>query len=133
VSLLGALAEVAGARTRAVGVAPEPVEHDLIVHATETAEGLRLDETGEAARNRTIWRETGNGIELAHLRFGDDRPVVLGTMIETRPGRWTFAEPHFCGDDVYQVSARLHADGVTLRWRIIGPKKDQRVVTRYRH
>lgn len=131
-SLLAALAEVASARTRAAGVAPAPVEHELVVRAVETGDGLRLNESGDSARNRTIWRRTGEGIELAHLRFGDDRPVMLGTLIEIEPGRWRFGEPHRCGDDIYDTAVRVHADGATLRWRITGPKKNQRVVTRYR-
>jgi hypothetical protein len=63
----------------------------------------------------------------AEVRFTDGRafhPLDLGA------GRWT-AE-HLCGADLYRGSFRaLGPDSWRAEWRIVGPRKDQVLVSRF--
>ncbi|WGH79013.1 DUF6314 family protein [Jannaschia ovalis] len=91
---------------------------------------LRGVETGEirqggqvfAARRETLWREGPDGIEVA---FGDGRPFhVIGP-----DGR----AHHDCAPDTYLLRYDLSAwPRWSVRWRVTGPRKDYRALTRYR-
>lgn len=80
-------------------------------------------------RNATAWRPLpdGGGIELSHLRRGDDRPTLLARLTPG-PGRtWVAAEPHVCGPDRYFASLEWIEDGLRLVWEVESPTDPYRL------
>lgn len=75
------------------------------------------DHTGPA-RRELLWLSGPAG--AADVRFADGRPFYPADF---RTGRWHAV--HRCGDDLYQVTYRIHAaDLLTELWRVHGPGKD---------
>ncbi len=68
---------------------------------------------------------------LEHLRFGDDKPVVLVDIKPLDGHHWQSIAPHYCGQDEYFLSIKLKADQLILDWRIMGPNKDQQSTIYY--
>jgi hypothetical protein len=100
-----------------------------------------LDRSGGA-----VWREAGRLVidgfdgpasRTLHLapdrgawqvRFDDGRPFH---SLDLSTGRWE-AE-HLCGPDLYRGRfAVLDHDRMTIRWRVIGPDRDDVIATGYR-
>lgn len=103
--------------------------------------GLRVREEGvwEPGRGRELrflnryrWTRGADGLGLEHLRRGAGRPVFLVELVSDGDGGLVSREPHLCGEDRYRARVRLVEGGVSLSWRILGPKKRQRLESVYR-
>ena len=82
---------------------------------------LRQDGGAFEARRETVWRDGPEGIAVA---FGDGRPFHM----------WRPGEParHDCPPDDYRLRFDLSAWPCwSVRWRVVGPRKDYRALTRY--
>lgn len=96
-------------------------------------------EDGRAAlafRNLLRWTVEPDRILLAHRRHG---PAAGTRLVELRPQRIGPAgaglvgvEPHHCGADRYEATLKLAEDGFDMLWRVTGPRKDERLIHRYR-
>jgi hypothetical protein len=42
------------------------------------------------------------------------------------------ADPHVCREDLYTARLEFDAEGVRLRWAIVGPRKDEQILYLYR-
>jgi len=61
------------------------------------------------------------------VRFDDGRPFH---PLDLRAGRC--AVDHPCGEDHYAGEIRVETpDTVVIAWRVVGPRKDQTIVSRY--
>ncbi|MBS3822409.1 MAG: hypothetical protein KGY53_00780 [Wenzhouxiangellaceae bacterium] len=115
-----------------------------VTHAADDAidfeENGRFEaEDGRAAlafRNLLRWTVEPDRIVLAHRRHG---PAAGTRLVELRPQRIGPAEaglvgiePHRCGADRYQATLKLAGDGFDMVWRVTGPRKDERLIHRYR-
>ncbi len=100
----------------------------------ETGTGLIWDEDGEIAfgpltgraQRRLLVVPVGEGWEV---RFSDGRPFhpLDLTAPSTTPVR------HDCGNDLYLGTFDiLAADAFDVTWTVTGPRKDQRIHSRYR-
>ncbi|MEM7644189.1 MAG: DUF6314 family protein [Pseudomonadota bacterium] len=92
-----------------------------LTRCTETGTLTQGDRSFEAGRE-TIWIATPDAIDI---RFADGRPFHRLDA--------TGRDRHDCPPDLYD----LHYDfsvwpGWSVRWRVIGPRKDYRALTRYR-
>lgn len=142
----------AGVRVRGVAVdhiAGARFERSGVVRVERAAGGLadclilreRSSVAGSGGLARPAWNaerwSVGDAgtLELAHLRFGPDRPVALAAFARWRWRRgWAEARsvaPHACGPDRYWCLVRLGAGAVEVRWRVLGPAARQTVVTLY--
>ena len=92
-------------------------------------DGLRCVEAGRLsqggagfeARRETLWRATDDGIEV---RFSDSRPfhVIDGPHAQ-----------HDCPPDTYLLDYDWSGwPRWSVGWRVTGPRKDYRALTRYR-
>jgi Family of unknown function (DUF6314) len=95
--------------------------------------GLRWDEAGRArfggheGEARRALAIVADG-DAWQVRFDDGRSFH---DLDLRAGRWPAA--HDCGADRYEGLYELDgADAMTVWWRVRGPAKDQRIVSRYR-
>lgn len=103
-------------------------------HTLVFAERGRFHPDGGAAlafRNVFRWRREGGRIHLAHLRHGPDRPVALFTLAPRDALTWASESDHRCGDDRYRAQMGLEEGGIRVRWRILGPSKDETLDYRY--
>lgn len=101
--------------------------------------GLAYHETGQLhlpgraplfAERRYLW-DAGSGGQIV-VRFTDGAPFHSFDPAEAEP-----RAEHLCGEDHYTVRYRFPG-GATLEagwhcdWAVTGPRKDYRIVTRYR-
>ncbi len=70
------------------------------------------------------WGVTERGMRLSHRRRGE--AVFLFDLVpDENSGSWVSEQPHLCGDDIYQGRLDITATGITLSWRVTGPRKDE--------
>ncbi|CUH39632.1 hypothetical protein JSE7799_02359 [Jannaschia seosinensis] len=84
-------------------------------------EGM-LEQDGRpfAARRETLWRATAGAIDV---RFADGRPFHV---IDGGTSR------HDCAPDLYELRYDFAAwPHWSVRWRVVGPRKNYRALTRY--
>ena len=74
------------------------------------------------------WWAEGPALAVEHRRQGTPASAVL----DWTGGRWRARTPHLCAPDAYDVTLWADADGVAVAWTVTGPRKDDRIVTRYR-
>jgi len=86
--------------------------------------------------NALRWTLEPDRIVLAHCR----QDAEVGTrLVEFRPpprpcsdADLTSAAPHPCGQDRYAAVLKLADGGFDLVWQVTGPRKQQRLIHRYR-
>ncbi|CTQ32407.1 DUF6314 family protein [Jannaschia rubra] len=111
-----------GTRARFLGVSTWAPD-GTVLRCTEAG---TLEQAGRRyeAHRVTLWRATVQGVEVL---FADGRPFhrlpVPGDRAVVR---------HDCAPDVYDIAYDFRArTRWTLRWRVRGPRKDYRALTRY--
>lgn len=133
------LARLAAARSADVDVAAGDGWHGSgtgAVHVEHDGDALVVMEAGVWGpdgsrpmrwRATSRWHLDGDALAVEHLRQGVPASAVLDEIGD----HWTGREPHRCGDDLYAVDLALEADAVVVTWTASGPRKADRVVTRY--
>lgn len=66
-------------------------------------------------------------ISLEHLRRGPERPVFLFHLAPTGNRILTSVDSHLCEGDAYFGQIHFSADNMHLRWRVIGPAKNEEI------
>lgn len=66
-------------------------------------------------------------ITLEHLRFGVDRPVFLFQLAPTSENVLESISSYICGEDSYLGRLSCLEDHVALKWKIMGPKKNEEI------
>jgi hypothetical protein len=64
-------------------------------------------------------------ISLEHLRLGPNSPVFLFHLAPTGNQILASLESHLCGEDAYLAQVLWDAHSIRLKWRVIGPKKNE--------
>lgn len=84
---------------------------------------------GISFHNATAWHRAvdGTAVDLSHLRRGDTRPTFLVRLVPAAVGRWSSAEPHRCGADLYSAWLSTTPDDLTLGWEVEGPSDQYRL------
>ena len=82
-------------------------------------------------RLRWTWDAARGILVLHHARRGDDSAVHLGDLAPGPDGTWRSLAPHLCGADAYDVAVTAEEQQLVVVWRILGPKKDIRMVRIY--
>ena len=77
---------------------------------------------------RSRWRAEGAALAVEHDRQG----VPAAAVLDLADGRWRARVPHVCTPDTYDVALWTEPDAVVVAWTVTGPRKDDRIVTRYR-
>ncbi|MFT4694050.1 MAG: hypothetical protein ACI8TE_000949 [Francisella sp.] len=78
--------------------------------------------------NEYIWTQLSeNKLRLSHSRFGYDNEVILFELEPITNTQWASIEPHICGKDLYSAELLITNNHIKLKWRIIGPKKDETI------
>jgi len=70
-------------------------------------------------------------VSLEHLRRGEDNPVFLFHLAPTSEGCLTSVDSHLCANDAYFGKVEFDRFSLKLTWRVIGPKKNERIEYRY--
>ncbi|WP_342588724.1 DUF6314 family protein [Salinicola lusitanus] len=83
-------------------------------------------------RNVYRWDLHSERISLSHERRGTAAAVWLFDLIASDEDTLVSAEVHQCAADAYSATLTLVSDGIDLEWRIVGPRKDERILYRYR-
>lgn len=93
--------------------------------------GNWLNEQGEEVNFSNVFRwsfdRSAALITLEHLRFGLDQPVFLFHLAPTSRHSLTSVDSHLCGGDTYFGKIHLDRYGLSLSWRVIGPKKNEEI------
>jgi hypothetical protein len=69
------------------------------------------------------WSVAEEGLAVAHLRRGEDHPVVLVRLVVGPDGGWRSVRPFVCGADEYSAHLRLEGADMVFRWMVRGPRK----------
>ena len=64
-------------------------------------------------------------IRIEHLRFGENRPVLLLTLSPVDEHLFKSMQPHACKEDTYFASVLFEEHYIHLNWRILGPGKHE--------
>lgn len=126
------LGRIRAFRSVARGLAP----HAIRASGEAAFDGERLRERGEALSLGKSWpvtntyalRQRGGSVLVSHERFRD--PVDLLEM-RAAHGGWASESPHVCVEDLYHCRARRWRGGLAVRWRVVGPGKDQSITVLY--
>lgn len=83
-------------------------------------------------RNVYRWELYHDHIGLFHERRGVEAAVALFDLIPVSEDSLVSAEAHQCAADAYSARLVLTPGGLDLEWRILGPRKDERILYHYR-
>ncbi|MGM8931253.1 DUF6314 family protein [Salinicola sp. V024] len=83
-------------------------------------------------RNVYRWELFDNRVGLFHERRGVEAAVPLFDLIAESDDTLVNAEVHQCAADAYSARLVLTPEGLDLEWRIVGPRKDERILYHYR-
>lgn len=83
-------------------------------------------------RNVYRWDIHPDRIALSHERRGVEDAVSLFDLVVENDDTLVSAEVHQCAADAYSARLTLTEDGIDLAWRIVGPRKDERILYHYR-
>jgi hypothetical protein len=90
---------------------------------------------GPASLFRNVYRWTLDAeracLALEHLRFGVEQPVFLFELVPSGD-ILVSACPHLCREDEYTARLWLEPGELRLDWRVMGPRKDERIEYCYR-
>ncbi len=70
-------------------------------------------------------------IGLEHLRHGAGKPVFLFHLKPKKLGLLVSIDSHLCGSDAYFGQVQLSPQYLQLSWKIVGPKKNDRIESLY--
>jgi hypothetical protein len=70
-------------------------------------------------------------IGLEHLRFGAAKPVFLFHLKAKTESLLASIDSHLCGSDAYFGQLQIKSHFLQLSWRIVGPKKNDRIECLY--
>ena len=70
-------------------------------------------------------------ISLEHLRLGVLRPVFLFFLKPVSRNCLASEEGHDCNEDQYFGRLYLDKNGLNLKWRVLGPNKNQEINSYY--
>lgn len=70
-------------------------------------------------------------IGLEHLRHGASKPVFLFHLKPKRKALLASIDSHLCGSDAYFGQIQLGSHFLQLSWKIVGPKKNDRIECLY--
>lgn len=100
---------------------------------TFTEAGVWRPEGGREIRFRNVfrWSQGKDTLRLEHLRFGVDYPVSLFELALVGGGTWRSVAPHLCREDCYAAEMHVLDDGITLRWSVTGPSKQETIEYTY--
>jgi hypothetical protein len=66
-------------------------------------------------------------ISLEHLRRGPDYPVFLFNLAPVGTHALASIDAHLCGEDIYCGQVDFDRYSIYLRWRVIGPRKNEEI------
>lgn len=64
-------------------------------------------------------------ISLEHLRYGTGHPVFLFYLAPSGNNSLSSVDSHYCGEDTYIGQIYFDHYSLRLKWRVIGPKKNE--------
>ncbi|MCE5294210.1 MAG: winged helix-turn-helix domain-containing protein [Chlamydiales bacterium] len=70
-------------------------------------------------------------ISLEHLRRGIDNPVFLFHLAVDGSNSLSSLDSHLCAQDAYFGSVVFDARSLKVKWRVLGPKKNEEIQTYY--
>lgn len=70
-------------------------------------------------------------ISLEHLRRGNNHPVFLFHLALDGPNSLSSIDSHLCNGDAYFGKVISDPQSLRLKWRVIGPKKNEEIETYY--
>ncbi len=74
------------------------------------------------------WWADGDALAVEHHRQG----VPASATLDRTGRQWQARMPHRCPPDAYDVALAVTPSEVVVTWTVTGPRKRDRVVTRYR-
>jgi hypothetical protein len=76
--------------------------------------------------------DLGSGtIALEHLRHGAGKPVFLFHLKPKKESLLSSIDSHLCGADAYFGQVQIGPHFLQLSWKIVGPKKNDRIESLY--
>lgn len=70
-------------------------------------------------------------VSLEHLRMGVQHPVFLFHLALDGPTSLCSIDSHLCNEDAYFGKVYMALQTITLKWRVIGPRKNEEIETHY--
>ncbi|SFR53837.1 DUF6314 family protein [Litoreibacter janthinus] len=117
-----------GIEGRLAGIATFTRSGPLEMQYSEEGELVYGQQAAMLATRRYIWRGfEGEFANKIAVEFGDGRPFHVIALDRSMPD-----DNHHCDPDVYHVSYDFsHWPEWEAVWRVVGPAKDYRMISRY--
>jgi hypothetical protein len=64
-------------------------------------------------------------VSLEHLRYGLNHPIFLFHLTPYSNHSLSSTDPHLCKEDAYFGQIQFDKEGLHLKWKVIGPKKNE--------
>lgn len=106
-------------------LATEPVENVLVFHERGSWQVQQGHVISFSNTFRWTLDRVGGMISLEHLRRGPNQPVFLFYLTPTRHHLLASIDSHLCEEDVYLATVPWDLHSIRLKWRVIGPKKNE--------
>ncbi len=129
ISVLSRTAEQSWVKSGAGEVISTGASDSILFHERGHWDG----ESGMSFRNVYRWTLDfkRSAILLEHLRQGADNPVLLLQLSPVSSSMLSSTDPHICTQDSYFGKLQSGKNGLTLKWRVIGPQKNQEIRCTY--
>ncbi len=101
--------------------------HTLLFSEKGTWHGKQSGEVSFSNIFRWTLNRNRGLISLEHLRRGPDNPVFLFHLAPIGKHSLASVDPHLCKRDRYFAQIHFDSHGLHLHWRIIGPKKNEKI------
>ena len=100
---------------------------ERIIWKPETGLALELKNT-----YRWKYEPRKDIISLTHLRYGADNPTDLTAFVPDGAFSYRSVAPHSCCEDTYDAYIMRNKNGIFLKWRVTGPRKNAEYKYLYR-
>ncbi len=77
--------------------------------------------------NTFRWTKQQDQLQLEHLRFGEENPMLLFQLKYVDEHEWRDVEPHLCREDRYSALLRIETTCLKLSWTVFGPRHDESI------
>lgn len=101
-------------------------DHTLVFHIKGNWQNKNL-----SFSDTLRWTLTPDYLSLEHLRFGENNPIKLVSLVLVKDKVLKSISPHLCGQDCYAAKLSWNEKGIDLTWDIQGPKKNEKVTSSF--
>jgi hypothetical protein len=105
--------------------------NQIIFQDEGSGRGIDQKETNYRTAYRWTFDRIAGVIALEHVRRGLDHPVFLFHLAPTSKYTLASVDSHLCEADTYFGQVQFDPESLKLKWRVIGPNKNEEIFCSY--